>query len=146
MLNTGVHSRMVDFYQVGALFFELLTGLPPNYSDDKQEMFDRIATKEVKIPVNLTYAAKDLLEGLLNKDPKKRTGFVGDFQEVKCKPFFDGLDWKEVAKKSHYGPLKPHLGGYYVDKEYIEELTAEHKNEMSLEWFDYEFNNSEKNQ
>ena len=82
------------------------------------------------------------MEGLLNKDPKKRTGFVGDFEEVKRKPFFFGLDWKEVAKKSHYGPLKPHLGGYYVDQEYIEELTEEHINEMSLEWIDYEQNDT----
>ena len=36
MLNSGTHSRMLDFYQVGALLYELLTGLPPNYSSDKK--------------------------------------------------------------------------------------------------------------
>ena len=45
MLNTGEHTRMVDFYQIGALLYELVTGLPPNYSNDKKEMFERIASE-----------------------------------------------------------------------------------------------------
>ncbi len=35
MLIRGSHSRMIDFYQLGALIFELIAGLPPNYSEDK---------------------------------------------------------------------------------------------------------------
>ena len=65
MLNTGVHTRMVDYYQIGALLYELLTGLPPNYSNDKKEMFDQIASEEVKYPAFLSIHAKDLLTKLL---------------------------------------------------------------------------------
>lgn len=36
MLLRGEHGRSVDFYQCGALLYELLTGLPPNYSTNKK--------------------------------------------------------------------------------------------------------------
>lgn len=50
MLNSGTHTRMVDFYQIGALLYELLAGLPPCYANDKKEMFDRIAKQNAKMP------------------------------------------------------------------------------------------------
>ena len=42
MLERGKHSRMVDFYSLGALMYELLIGLPPNYSEDKNKMYSDI--------------------------------------------------------------------------------------------------------
>ena len=83
MLNTGEHTRMVDFYQIGALLYELLTGLPPNYSHSKKEMFNRIANEDVPMPYTLSNSCKVLLRGLLAKDPTQRLGYNEEFAEIK---------------------------------------------------------------
>lgn len=61
MLSLGQHTRMIDFYQIGALLYELLTGLPPNYSEDKIEMYSNIIKKEPEYPDYLSAEVKDLL-------------------------------------------------------------------------------------
>ena len=39
MLSQEFHTRMVDFYSLGALLYEMLVGLPPLYSNNREEMY-----------------------------------------------------------------------------------------------------------
>ena len=39
MLSGEGHSRMIDFYQLGVILHEMLTGLPPFYSTNRQIMY-----------------------------------------------------------------------------------------------------------
>ena len=61
-------------------------------------------------------------------------GYANDFEEVKSQPFFSKIKWNQLLKKTRYGPLKPHLSGYYFDKEFVENLTESDAKEMSLDW------------
>jgi serine/threonine protein kinase len=61
MLASGVHSRMLDYYQIGALLYEMLTGLPPHYSINKKQMFSNIVRNEPVYPSYLSATAKNLL-------------------------------------------------------------------------------------
>jgi serine/threonine protein kinase len=69
MLNQGFYTRMLDFYQIGALLFEILTGLPPNYQENKNQMLKNIVSQEPVYPSHLSPHARHLLKGLLHKDP-----------------------------------------------------------------------------
>ena len=133
MLNSGTHSRTLDYYQIGALLYELLTGLPPNYSSNKKQMFANIARKEAPYPPYLSANAKSLLKGLLHKDPTGRLGFAHEFEEIKGHPFFASIDWGKLPLKQKSGPLKPHLSGLYFDKEFVERLTADQLKELHEE-------------
>jgi serum/glucocorticoid-regulated kinase 2 len=80
MLQGKKHSRAVDFYTLGCLAYELLIGIPPYYSEDRQEMSRDIMYGELYIPNAISEDAKDLLLWLLQRDPTKRPR---EFSQVK---------------------------------------------------------------
>ena len=67
LLGTG-HGFAVDYYSLGAILFEMLTGLPPFYSTDRNQMYIDIVEAELVYPSYLNPVVIDLLRGLLDKD------------------------------------------------------------------------------
>jgi serine/threonine protein kinase len=50
MLRREGHGKSVDWYLLGVVMFELLVGLPPYYSNDRNELFFNIENASLKIP------------------------------------------------------------------------------------------------
>ena len=74
ILSGEMYNYSVDFYTLGVLFYEIVVGLPPHYSENKIQMYQDIKTKQVRIPNALGEQLKDLLEGLLKINPLERLG------------------------------------------------------------------------
>jgi len=55
------HGKDVDWWTFGSIMFEMLTGLPPFYTSDREELFDRIKFGTIKYPSHFTPTVKDLL-------------------------------------------------------------------------------------
>jgi len=100
------HGTAVDWWSLGTLLFEMLTGLPPFYSQNINIMYQKILTGDLRFPGYITPEAKSLLEGLLTRDVEKRLGSKGG-QEIKSHPWFQGLDWEKLDKKEIIPPFKP---------------------------------------
>lgn len=121
MLTKVGHNKTIDWYLVGVLFYELLVGIPPFFSKNRDEMFHNIKSGPLLVPKNLTSEAKDLMKRLLCRNPMNRLGASSGAIEVKTHPFFKQIQWEEVYKRK----LKPPVVELKDIGEVNEELTKQ---------------------
>lgn len=55
------YGRAVDWWCLGAVLYEMLYGLPPFYSRNTSEMYERILNKPLTLRPGISESAKDLL-------------------------------------------------------------------------------------
>lgn len=100
VLRRQGHGKSVDWYLVGVLLYEMLVGIPPYFSSNKDQMFKNIKSGPLRMPERLSKETKDFIIKLLNKNPAKRLGAgKKDAEELKTHPFFEGVDWDAVYQR-----------------------------------------------
>ena len=95
-----------------AQVYEMLVGRPPFYSENVNEMYEKILQDELTFPsgVSVNEDAKSLIRQLLVRDPLKRLG-VGeaDAKPIRSHPFFEAINWDLLMKKQIAPPFKPEI-------------------------------------
>lgn len=105
--------------------YEMLTGLPPWYTTDKEKLFEALRSAPLKFPMSVNRTAAlfiqvigicclfflimsnlSLFKALLNRNPLKRLGANGG-QEVRSHPFFASIDWDALYRKEITPPFQP---------------------------------------
>lgn len=107
ILKGEPYSFEVDWFSLGVMMYELVSGNNPFLGADFQQTCRNILRKQVVFPSAIfSKSAQDLLRLLLARDPQQRlkTGV-----DIKRHHFFKGLDWHKLAVKKLKPPFHIHV-------------------------------------
>ena len=98
MLACIGHDARLDIYCLGALLFEMLTGLPPFYDRDVNLMYERIISDQVELPEDFLNreVIGDLISRMMTKEPQHR---YQSLSEVKKHSWLKDVSWDDLIKK-----------------------------------------------
>lgn len=129
VLKGQTHGMAVDWWSLGTLSFEMLTGLPPYYSQNINEMYEKILYDPLTFPAFLSEECKSFLEGLLTRDPDNRLGSNGDGEEVRNHPWLRDFDFQKLLAKEYKPEFVPTVASATstenVDQAFLDEEAAD---------------------
>ncbi|KAJ6599300.1 putative serine/threonine protein kinase [Mycena vulgaris] len=133
LLDELGYSKIVDFWSLGVLLFEMCCGWSPFYAEDTQQMYKNICFGKIRFPKGaINEDGKQFVKGLLNRNPKHRLGAVRDAEELKEHPFFASIDWDALARKQVTPPFKPVVESDESTANFDEIFTSANLHEVGL--------------
>lgn len=74
LLSYRGHDMTCDWWSLGILIFEFLSGSPPFYDENRNRVYEKILSGKIEWPRYFDSASKDIIKKLLVADPSKRLG------------------------------------------------------------------------
>lgn len=126
VIQGAEYGMAVDWWSLGALGYDLLTGSPPFTGNNNAKIQEKILKQKLSLPYYLSPDAKDLLTRLLRKDPKKRLGanMPKDLQTIKSHRFFRKIDWKKLEARELEPPIVPLITDPESAENFCSDFTA----------------------
>lgn len=89
------HGSAVDWWTFGIFLYELLFGRTPFKGSGNRATLFNVVGQPLRFPESPTvsFSARDLIRGLLVKEPQNRLAFKRGATEIKQHPFFEGVNW-----------------------------------------------------
>jgi len=102
-----VYGRVVDWWAIGVLAFEMLSGDNPFYHENPEQVALKVQKKKLVFSKHLSGPCVSLLKGLLTREPEKRLGKEGA-PAIKTHPFFKhkGFKWQDIMDRRISPPFE----------------------------------------
>ncbi|KAJ1407163.1 Serine/threonine-protein kinase, active site [Sesbania bispinosa] len=108
------HDKAADWWSVGILLFEMLTGKPPFCGGNREKIQQKIVKDKIKLPAFLSSEAHSLLKGLLQKEASRRLGGgPRGIEEIKGHKWFKPINWKRLDAREIQPSFRPEVAGKY---------------------------------
>lgn len=112
ILTRSGHGKAVDWWSLGALMYDMLTGAPPFTAENRKKTIEKILRGKLILPPYLTPDARDLIRKLLKRQVMQRLGSApGDGDAIRNHLFFKHINWRDVVSRKLDPPFKPSLTG-----------------------------------
>ncbi|CAJ0597677.1 unnamed protein product [Cylicocyclus nassatus] len=99
LLKKGYNAE-VDWWSLGTLVYELISGSPPFCGINDEETFDLIKKGDLQIPSKFHEEMREVVETLLNRDPSKRSSATS-------LKWYADIDFTKVENKAIEPPFVP---------------------------------------
>mmetsp|Transcript_9543 Transcript_9543/g.15897 ORF Transcript_9543/g.15897 Transcript_9543/m.15897 type:complete len:670 (+) Transcript_9543:467-2476(+) len=106
VLNQQGHGFCVDYWGLGMLTYEMMTGLPPWYTTDRAKLFRRLKSAQLDIPSYFTAQAASCVSQFLQRDPRRRLGSTG-IRTAMEHEFFRTINWRALYARRVAAPILP---------------------------------------
>nr|CCA23995.1 protein kinase putative [Albugo laibachii Nc14] len=131
MIRGRSYNKAVDFWALGALIYEMVTGYPPFVHKNKKKLHQKILNEKLFLPKWLRSETHSIIKQLLERNVDKRLGSgksnmfqVKGVQAIKDHAFFRSVDWHKLARKQLTPPIKPNLESSCDTVNFSEEFTT----------------------
>ncbi|XP_058228728.1 protein kinase C epsilon type-like [Hemibagrus wyckioides] len=112
VLQYWEYDTSVDWWALGVIMYEMMTGYAPFHDHNEEKMFESIIHAEPQYPSNLSRNAVSILKAFLRKKPMDRLGCVvseGKENAIKVHPFFNKIDWSWLEQRKITPPFQPQI-------------------------------------
>jgi len=109
VLNQTGHGFCVDYWGLGMILYEMMTGLPPWYTTDRSKLFRRLRSAPLVFPkeIHFTPPCRSCIAGLLEREPRLRIGVLGLRSAVRHEFFYRRINFDALASYQIAAPIRP---------------------------------------